>query len=508
MGGIRNFGAAALALCLAGCASAQRFSANVTAYNIDAERAENQQILLNVVRASQRQPMEFTQLQSVSGVSSAGLTVNLTQPLKQYGGTTASTLAPSITTSGGPTITVGVLDTQEFYQGILKPLTIQELDYYLKRGLPKRAVYTLFVSKIEIRLKGPDGKPMMGADAKPLAPFEYLNSVDDAQKFNAFQRVLDALLADGLNTKPTKGADIEGPVLTPDEAAKSDFMARSAAAGLQVSALDWCDLDDAQRHDVLLRLFPPPDPSGDGARIGKDIDDQCKQIKANPDQKFDITKLQGAPATLYQATKPSSGYALCLTNGVGDSKCDESEQAPSPGRSLKATALGAGSKACALVLKADPAACAKSEVSFALTTRSTGGVIYYLGEVMRMANYPDSYATCVEGLSDQGCSRVIAVRVHPPDEATPAACETTLAEPNRFSNPNCEPLFFVSNGGGANGGRVQVRYGSKIYGIPPGKPGDFALTYDVLDIVSELVDLHRSAKDLPASNVLTVVGSH
>ena len=489
--------AAAGALALAGCTSVDQFATRPTAYNIEAETAQNQQILLNVVRSSQRRPLEFTQLQSVSAATSEGLTIALSQPLKEHGGTTASTLAPTITASGGPTITVAVLDTQEFYQAILKPLTTQELDLYLKRGLPQRAVYHLFVSRIAVSFKQPGDKDFG-------EPETFSNDVADAEAFDRFQKMLDVLINDGLGTKPTKGADVEGPIMTPDEASQSDFLARSAAAGLQVSTLGWCDLDDTDLNDVLLKLYPGPGSASQIAATTKDVQAGCKTSKPKPGASTDALILPGLPSTFYQATKPSSSFARCLDDGVGDSRCSSTSPSPTAAHALKTTRMGRAGCDLLRRLKCGP----DTEVSYALTMRSTAGMIYYLGEVFRMAAYPDRFATCDEQApSTLRCPRVIAVRVHPADD-TPAACEIRDGAPSQFSDPSCQPLFAATSGGGANGSRIQVRYGSALYAIPAGGPGDYALTYDALDIVSELIDLHRSGKDTPATNVLTLVGGH
>ena len=117
---------------LTACAVVDQYSGRAVVYNLQAEQAQEQALLLNVVRASLRRPMQFTGLQSITGTASAtgsltGGAVNTVQkPLISLFGlgppnsstlvasSVASTLSGTASMSGGPTFSVPVLDTQEF----------------------------------------------------------------------------------------------------------------------------------------------------------------------------------------------------------------------------------------------------------------------------------------------------------------------------------------------------------------------------------------------------------
>jgi hypothetical protein len=62
------------------CTAVDEFSPRAVTYNLAAERAQNQTLLLNVVRSALRRPMQFTTVQSVTGTASESGTVQLTLP--------------------------------------------------------------------------------------------------------------------------------------------------------------------------------------------------------------------------------------------------------------------------------------------------------------------------------------------------------------------------------------------------------------------------------------------
>jgi hypothetical protein len=133
---------------LAECAVVDQYSGRAVVYNLQAEQAQEQALLLNVVRASLRRPMQFTGLQSITGTANAsgsltggGASTNQ-RPLVSLFGLTppnsstvvsdivGATVGGTASISGGPTFSVPVLDTQEFYQGFLTPISGQLLDLY------------------------------------------------------------------------------------------------------------------------------------------------------------------------------------------------------------------------------------------------------------------------------------------------------------------------------------------------------------------------------------------
>ena len=60
--------AAIASLALAGCAIVDKYSDRAVEYNLQAEKTQQQNLLLNIIRASLRRPMQFTGLTSITGL--------------------------------------------------------------------------------------------------------------------------------------------------------------------------------------------------------------------------------------------------------------------------------------------------------------------------------------------------------------------------------------------------------------------------------------------------------
>ena len=152
MGGPKGIAAMLLtAACgISACAIVDSYGDRAVQYNLEAEQVQDQDILLNVVRASKRRPLEFSGVQTVSGNASATGTVSLSLPIWQNSARTPTTLTPGGTVSGGPTFTVGVLDTQEFYQGMLTPIPMSTIDLFAGRGLSRILLLDLFIRDVRI----------------------------------------------------------------------------------------------------------------------------------------------------------------------------------------------------------------------------------------------------------------------------------------------------------------------------------------------------------------------
>jgi hypothetical protein len=202
------------------CTAVDEFSQRAVTYNLAAERAQNQSLLLNVVRSSLRRPMQFTTVQSVTGTASESSSVQLTLPFGNRTPLSPNNLQLTGTVSGGPSFAVAVLDTQEFYQGITRPIKGQLLDFLLSEGYPRALVFYLLTNQIDL--------------ADPSGQFQRIrNYVGDDQEFKKFQKTMDFLIKLGLRTKSHMAETSYGPKLTHAEAAKMVVAAPNAALDLE-----------------------------------------------------------------------------------------------------------------------------------------------------------------------------------------------------------------------------------------------------------------------------------
>jgi hypothetical protein len=206
-------------LSVASCTAVNEFSQQAITYNLAAERTQNQTLLLNVVRSSLRRPMQFTTVQSVTGTASESGTVQLTLPFGNRTPLSPNSVQLTGTASGGPSFAVAVLDTQEFYQGITRPINARLVDFLLNEGYPSSLVFYLLTNQID--LVGPKG---------PIRRTR--NYVSDDYEFGEFRKIMDFLLRLGLRTKALTVETNYGPNLTHAEAAKMVVAAPNAALGL------------------------------------------------------------------------------------------------------------------------------------------------------------------------------------------------------------------------------------------------------------------------------------
>jgi hypothetical protein len=128
-------------LTLTGCSVVDQYGPRAVTYNEEASSSKSSAILLNVLRAAYRQPLQFTDMSTVTGTASIGASFTGTSIPLQIGGpkfTTpeVATLTPAATVSGGPSFNIANLNTQEFYQGIQSPLEVQVIASYVSAGIP------------------------------------------------------------------------------------------------------------------------------------------------------------------------------------------------------------------------------------------------------------------------------------------------------------------------------------------------------------------------------------
>lgn len=175
-----------LAGSLAGCATLpkERISSSTTDYNLVVEKVQNEMLLLNVVRASKRRPMYFTGFNLLRGSLSYNFqTGDISIPFGKIGSglNGAYSIAPSVSYSTNPSFDLVVWDSKEFTAGVMTPVSIDTVYYYLdKLGWPRELLLHLLVERIELYDNG-----------RKLAAYE--NDPDDRNKFEAFQAELRSL---------------------------------------------------------------------------------------------------------------------------------------------------------------------------------------------------------------------------------------------------------------------------------------------------------------------------
>jgi hypothetical protein len=137
-------------------------------------KTRNEAIFLNLVRASHDYPLSFVTVSNVTPTmtsttnvalpsfllgphigsylaSGAPATVPLFTPGRDviFGNTTAGN-----TTAVSSNFNLSTQETSAFYEGFLKPIDLQTLDYFIRQGYPRELLFWLFTDSFELTLNG------------------------------------------------------------------------------------------------------------------------------------------------------------------------------------------------------------------------------------------------------------------------------------------------------------------------------------------------------------------
>ena len=209
---LRVLGCAVLSLGLSACATMSDFSSWTVGYNNSVEQARNQLMLLNIVRASENMPLLFTGIQVVRGngqtVVGGGLGITSTVQGTSVSGaptstTVVNTLAPSVNLQvvSGFNFDVVVLDSAEFLQGLLTPISVLTFNHYVRQGVPIELLLHLLTEKITITLPG---RPTVTYINDPLS-----------RDFKEFRLLIASLLKLRITTEVgNSSSEAIGPLLT------------------------------------------------------------------------------------------------------------------------------------------------------------------------------------------------------------------------------------------------------------------------------------------------------
>jgi hypothetical protein len=437
-------------------------------YNQVVEEANNQLLVINVLRARDRAPLYLAEFSDIHGsfAESAGLGSGVSIP---FGpgyvptGTTSSyawryTATPTFSFQNSPTFDASALDTQLTTQGLLKPIDPLVWEYYWHRNYPTALLLYLFLQSIQDT----------GVDGGRIA---IANDPDDATQFELFRK---------------------------------DFV-----------DVVTCKGDVACKHSVHLHIFVTSEPyvgknAGHFTLSEKDVLDNLKSFVGQPGLVVKEEADKPGSYELFSTSKPI--VAICFQNpemrpaplSRAPSGATEESAAPAPryqhnivpyslhgtlGRSElppKGTppsspptspkpprAQGAGATATL----ANPCTADvvdheqwKSEAGWSqqYQLRSAEGMLEYLGALVRRR----------ESLQDTD-----------PDF-------TVGGEPHYLFRLYSEPAQSTGRD------RVAVTYRGRSYYVREGDPYDHTL--EVLALVTQLINLNKNASEIPSTKTVNV----
>ena len=201
-GSFFKFAAIALPGLLSGCLALGDVDRRATSFDQGVGSFQNRAVLLNLARASLKEPMYFVSIGSTqaigtedfkASVPSFGEGPNLSATTRAFtfspGGSTALDNQTSTNTQ------MNVFSTHDFYQGMMSPLSLQEVDLLLRQGFPRELVFYLTIAKAKIT-------PLDAKTFKPNgAPYYLYNNPDgDPANYAEFAGHIALAMEAGLTT--------------------------------------------------------------------------------------------------------------------------------------------------------------------------------------------------------------------------------------------------------------------------------------------------------------------
>jgi hypothetical protein len=195
-------------LSLSGCASLdQSFVPMAVSHNQTLDQIERSNLLLNILRAADEQPISFTAVSYVSGNGSVGGSVNASNGFGHL-----LNLITGVSASGGLNVNQGfgyslvTLDNEQFTRNFLADIPMDRL-YFLSEGthLDNTVLYTLVIQQLYRTPAATKGSPLVSNLVQPHA-------------WAAFQGLLAHAMTKGLSMELAPVETPVGPPLSRDEA--------------------------------------------------------------------------------------------------------------------------------------------------------------------------------------------------------------------------------------------------------------------------------------------------
>ncbi|MET0374569.1 MAG: hypothetical protein ABW128_09965 [Rhizorhabdus sp.] len=163
---------------LTGCQTVQSTDKAAVEYNRAFARARDEITLINVLRAAERQPLQFSTISSVQGGVRSGASIRVPFINILAGGRDA--VSPEISLSArNPTVSIAPLATRDFIQGISRPLSPSVIDDLLVQGWPLDVVLGLTVGGAIC----PDGQARLNFGGDPEQDRRFLRAFRTVSDF-------------------------------------------------------------------------------------------------------------------------------------------------------------------------------------------------------------------------------------------------------------------------------------------------------------------------------------
>ena len=454
-----------LSLTATACAFRPQLENVAVDHNAIVANTANELVLVNILRARERQPLHITAVSKLFGDAQLSGTVGANSALKgetptvktdkdgalvetsTAGGIDVTTPSFSLTASGRTSMDVTVFDTQDFYQGFTSSVPAGTLAHYLHQGWPDELLTYLFVGSVDFVVsKKVEEDPVLNAKYKAGRVLETLvNDPDDAALSEDFRAFVNCYR---LTVQPKSVPD---RALVPLASVKELSLADIAVL-------------DGEKYDVD-DVTPPGTPPVERwvRRKGRTADSLAlrkvdKEYRVGEDARCGTNLIEAAPAASPAALALGSYPFKAARFSFTDPNLDPLPfdlQADSDHGTVGTGFYQRGSD--------------KVPVDVQVVLRSVEGVIYFLGQYIRAPN--PNYKLFIG-----------------PGNYVPIMAVTTTRPAHQFVNARFQRVRYYVPGSpygqlDAVGGRS-----SQVFGL-----------------VQQLINLQKSGKDRPATQTVRVV---
>lgn len=219
--------AIAVTFLVVGCSvPSPSFSDMSQTYQREIEKFQNNNILLNVVRASRNMPLSFLDIPNVIGTGSFSETVGAAGYLYGSGAGLTGFFSPYTSSMGGsywsPNLSLSVnrsfnftlssLQNAQFEKGFLTKIPLETVNFFTSDQVPRELIFTLLIERIEYN------------DLNGQKVVLNNNPLGDWVEYQKFQKQLRLMIDGGLTTELVSKQIPISPLMREDQIMKTNQM--------------------------------------------------------------------------------------------------------------------------------------------------------------------------------------------------------------------------------------------------------------------------------------------
>jgi hypothetical protein len=414
-----------------------------TDYNYQTSDSKNSTILMNIVRAAYSQPLQFTDVTTVAGQAALQASVGSSLPIAadSAAGSRIFGITPGLQASTNTTVNVANLNTQEFYRGLQTPISMTQIASYVSGVFNGVSPYVLLPLFVsDIEIFDSDG-----------TKYTLHNRGDDPNAFKAFYTAAGNLIKAGLTVEQTKEQPTKvGPELFEADAKDPKVLAALIAAGNSASGTG----DSGGADKLTLK------------KLSKTVAGRpVFQFEKGGGTSYRFCFGRGRSLFKYAdfwAREPPRGDGLTVEWARAD-------------KTRFTVKLGKEYRCGAKITAGSDSTHDKATTELKFKTRSLEEIFYFLGEMVR-----------TELLAANNEPDLLAI---PPLDIPGAAGQFHLFHMERRLPKSGEPW---------------VAYNGNIYCITLDPFGQNDASSRVVQLLTDLLALQSSAKNLPAPNLIAI----